>query len=71
MEVWLIPFGIMQFKSQLDRWIFNLYFPNYEKLKSCVETFTPYNQTLNLEEQLCMLYDLYFDTEQALINSVQ
>jgi len=20
------------------------YFPNYEKLKSCVETFTPYNQ---------------------------
>jgi hypothetical protein len=39
--------------------------PNYEKLKSCVEIFTPYNQTL------CMSIDFYFDTDQALINSVQ
>ena len=65
MEVWLIPFGIMQFKSQLDRWIFNLYFPNYEKLIYCVETFTPYSQTL------CMCIGFYFDTYQAKINGVQ
>jgi hypothetical protein len=65
MEVWLTPFGFMQFKSQLDRCIFNLYFPNYEKLKYCVETFTPYGQTL------CMCIGFYFDTYQAKINSVQ
>ncbi len=46
-EVWLIPFGIMQSKSQLDRWIFNIYFPNNEKLKYFVKTFTPHNQILS------------------------
>jgi hypothetical protein len=46
----------MESKSRLDRWIFKLYFPNYEKLKSFKETFTPYNQIFTFEEQLgtCM-----------------
>ncbi len=60
----------MQFKSQLDRWISIIYFPNYKKLKSCVETFTPYNQTLFLEEKLCMSIDFYSYTDQELINNV-
>jgi hypothetical protein len=29
-------------------------FPNYEKIKSFVETLTPYNQILIFENQLCM-----------------
>jgi hypothetical protein len=32
----------------------NIYVPNYEKLNTFVETFTPYNQILIFEEQLCM-----------------
>jgi hypothetical protein len=40
-EGWLIPFGIMWSKSQLDRWIFSLYFPKYEKLKSFVKHLLP------------------------------
>jgi hypothetical protein len=71
MEVWLIPIGTIQFKSQLDRIILSIYFPDYEKLKSCVETFTPYNRKLILEEQLWMSIDFYFDHDQALINSIQ
>jgi hypothetical protein len=27
-EVWLVPFGIMYSKSQLDRSIFRIYIPN-------------------------------------------
>ncbi len=38
--VWLIPLGIMESKSQLDRWILSIY-SNYEKLKSFMETFVP------------------------------
>ncbi len=30
-EVWLVPFGIMSSKSQLDRSIFRIYIPNCEK----------------------------------------
>jgi hypothetical protein len=46
-----------------------LYFPNYEKLNSFVETFTPYHQILIFEEQLCMSnMDFYFETDQAQIN---
>ncbi len=40
-EVWLIPFGITQSKSELDRLIFGINFPIYKMLKSFVETFTP------------------------------
>ncbi len=29
-EVWQVPFGIMKFKSQLDRSIFRIYIPNCE-----------------------------------------
>ncbi len=47
-------------KSKLGRWIFSQYFPNYEKLKSFVETFTPFNQILIFKEQLCM-YIMDFD----------
>jgi hypothetical protein len=32
--------------SRLDRFIFNIYFPNYVKLKYSVEAFTPHSQTL-------------------------
>jgi hypothetical protein len=32
---------------------FLIYFTNYEKLKSFVETFTTYNQILIFEQQLC------------------
>ncbi len=37
-----------------DWWIFSKYFPNYEKLKSFVETFTPNNQIPIFREPLCM-----------------
>jgi hypothetical protein len=37
---------------------------NHEELKSFVETFTPYNQMLIFEEQLCMSnMDFIFDTD--------
>ncbi len=43
-----------------------IYFPNYEKLKCFVVTFTSYNQILIFEEQLCMSYKIFiFDTDQA------
>jgi len=46
--------------------MFSIYFPNFEKLKSFVDTFTPYNQILIFEEQLCMTnMDFYIDTDQA------
>ncbi len=35
---------------------FQYIFPNYEKLKSFVETFTPNDQILIFKEQLCMSY---------------
>jgi len=44
----------MSSKSQLDSSIFSIYFPNYEKLKSFVETFTSQNQILIFKEQLCV-----------------
>ncbi len=47
-------------KSQLDRWILSLHFPNYEKLKCFVETFTSYNQILIFEEQLWMPYKDFY-----------
>ncbi len=43
-----------------------IYFPNYEKLKSSVKTFTPYNQILIFKEQLCYAI---FDIDQAQLNS--
>jgi hypothetical protein len=51
MVVWLIPFGIMLSKSQLDRGIFNIYFLNYEKLESFVETLT--KKLLVFKDQFC------------------
>jgi hypothetical protein len=53
-EVCLIPFEIFYSKSHLERCIFCKYFPNREKLKSIVETFTPYNKNLIFEGQLSM-----------------
>ncbi len=49
------PFGIMKYKSQLDRWILSLYFSNFEKLKYFVEKCIAYNQILMFEEKLCTL----------------
>ncbi len=44
---------------------------NYEKLKSFVETFTPYSQILIIEEPLWMSSVIFiFDTDPAQINSV-
>ncbi len=69
-ELWLIPFVIMWSKSRLDIWMFVIYFPNYEKLKSFVETFTLYNQLLIFEEQLCISnIDIIFDSDQTEINN--
>jgi hypothetical protein len=51
--------------------MFSIYFPNFEKLKSFVETLTPYNQILILEEQLCKCIsnmDFYIDTDQTRIS---
>jgi hypothetical protein len=61
-------------KSQSERWILSLYFPNYDRLKSFVETFfTPYYQVLSFKEQLCMsnmdFYIWYCDIDQAQLNS--
>jgi hypothetical protein len=42
-----------------------------KKLKSYVETFTPYNQIFIFEKHLCMSnVDFIFDIDQAQINSV-
>jgi len=62
----------MKFKSQLDRWIFNIFFPNYEKLKYFVVTFIPCNQILIFEGTIIYVkYGFYiFNTEQTQINSV-
>jgi hypothetical protein len=38
-----------------SRYMYSIYFPNYENLKSFLETLTPYNQILIFEEQLCKL----------------
>ncbi len=65
---WLMPFEVMWSKSRLHRWFFSLCFPNYEKLKCFVETFTSYNQILIFEEQLqyvCPIWLFIFDTDQA------
>jgi hypothetical protein len=53
-EVWLTLLRVMKSKSQLDRWIFCIYFFTYEKLKSFVKTLIPYNQIPIFKEQLCM-----------------
>ncbi len=57
----------MKPKSQLGRWIFSIYFPNYEKLKSMAETISPYIQILIFKEQLCMsnmdFYILYWTAQ--------
>jgi len=45
--VWLITFGIMLSNSKYI-------FAYCEKLKAFVKTFTPYNQIIICEEQLCM-----------------
>jgi hypothetical protein len=34
--------------------VFSIYFPNYEKLKCFVKTFTPYNQILVFEGKLLL-----------------
>jgi hypothetical protein len=70
-EIWLILFGIMKFKSQLERWILRIYFPNYEKFKYFVETLTAYNQKLIFEEKVCIpMWIFIFATDHAQINSV-
>jgi hypothetical protein len=51
---------------------FRICFPNYEKLKSFVKTFTPCNQIFIFKEQLWVNMDFFmFVTDQAQINRVQ
>ncbi len=46
-------------------------FHNFEKLKSFVETFTPYSQILIIEEPYeWKVWIFIFDTDEAQINSV-
>ncbi len=55
----VIQISIRQISSKIY-----MYLPNHQKLKSFVKTFTPYNQMLIFEEQLCMSnIDFIFDTD--------
>ncbi len=51
--------------------MFSINFPNYEKLKSSVETFTPYNQNTYFQRTVmyvhCPIWIFIFDIDQAQI----
>jgi hypothetical protein len=49
---------------------FQYIFPTMKKLKSVVETSTPYNQILIFEDSyVCPIWIFIFDTDQAQINN--
>jgi hypothetical protein len=58
---------------QMNFQYISLNLPNYEKLKSFVNTITPYNQTFIFEEQYCNVWPMWtfiFENDQAQIYSV-
>jgi hypothetical protein len=52
--------------------MFIIYFPNNEKLKFFVETFTPlfFEEQLYVQYYVCPIWIFIFDTDQTQINSV-